>query len=603
MNTRDCKFRGGYFFVSTHKNVNMTVQANYKYCLLSLLALSSCSKGKSNKPVTSGGDTTAITPQKDPIIAASVGFFLDDWTPKTFVAPLYSTVAAPSSNATVTINVDYSTVITKVPKYLFGNNATAYTAQLANAPDLVSSIKNLSPNVLRFPGGSLSDGYFWNGVMPADAPDSVITSGTLAPAVYWFGNNVPGWQFSLTNYYTLLQQTNSTGIITVNYAYARYGTSAHPDQVAAHLAANWVRYDKGRTKYWEIGNEDYGSWEAGYKIDVNKNKDGQPQIISGALYGTHFKVFADSMRAAAVEVGSKIEIGAQVIGTNPVNSSNPPGETWNNGLFASAGDSPDFYVIHDYFTGEDNETAAVILNTAATETNAITAWMNTSTKAGSVSLKPIALTEWNITAMGSRQMVSNVAGLHADLALGAMLKNQFGMASRWNLVSGWGTTGNDQGMFSTGEPGVADNTPHPAFYHMYYFQKYFGDRMVSSTVQNSSAVLAQNIGDIVAYASSFTSGEAGVVIVNKGTASQIVSVKITNFVPGTRYYYYTMVGGTDNGEFSEKVYINGNGPDISTIGGPSGYQTLTAVSSSLTRGIKVSAPPRSVIFLVAENKK
>ena|ERR1700753_101574 len=29
------------------------------------------------------------------------------------------------------------------------------------------------------------------------------------------------------------------------------GTSLHPDQVAAHLAANWVRYNKGLTKYWE----------------------------------------------------------------------------------------------------------------------------------------------------------------------------------------------------------------------------------------------------------------------------------------------------------------------------------------------------------------
>jgi len=583
----------------------MRVPTNYKYCLLGLFVLGACSKKKGDNPVTpGGGDTTVtITPQKDPTIAKSEGFFLNDWAAKTFVAPVYSTVAAPSGNATVTINVDYSTVITKVPKYLFGNNATAYTAQLANAPDLVSSIKNLSPNVLRFPGGSLSDAYFWDGVIPTDAPDSIIASGILGPATYWLGSNVPSWQFSLANYYTLLQQTNSTGIITVNYAYARYGTSAHPDQVAAHLAANWVRYDKGRTKYWEIGNEDYGSWEDGYKIDVTKNQDGQPQFISGALYGQHFKVFADSMRAAATQVGSTIEIGAQVIGTNPANTSNPPGETWNNGLFASAGDSPDFYVIHDYFTGEDNETAAVILNTAATETSAITAWMNTSTTAGSVAMKPIALTEWNITAMGSRQMVSNVAGLHADLALGEMLKNHFGMASRWNLVSGWGTTGNDQGMFSTGEPGVTDNTPHPAFYHMYYFQKYFGDRMVSSTVQNSSAVLAQNVGDIVAYASSFTSGEAGVVIVNKGTSSQIVSVNITNFLPGTRYYYYTLVGGTDNGEFSEKVYINGNGPDISTVGGPSGYQTLTAVSSSLAGGIKVSAPPRSVIFLVADNKK
>jgi hypothetical protein len=129
---------------------------------------------------------------------------------------------------------------------------------------------------------------------------------------------------------------------------------------------------------------------------------------------------------------------------------------------------------------------------------------------------------------------------------------------------------------------------------MYYFQKYFGDRMVSSTVQTNS--------DLLSYASSFTSGEAGVVIVNKGTSSQMVNVDIKNFAKGSKYYYYTLTGGTDNGEFSGKVYVNGNGP-TGANGGPSGYLTLTASSSALQNGIKVSAPPMSVIFIVAENKK
>jgi hypothetical protein len=72
---------------------------------------------------------------------------------------------------------------------------------------------------------------------------------------------------TVDNYYTVLQQSGATGLITVNYGYARYGTSANPVAAAAHLAADWVRYDKGRTTYWEVGNEIYGTWEAGYRID------------------------------------------------------------------------------------------------------------------------------------------------------------------------------------------------------------------------------------------------------------------------------------------------------------------------------------------------
>ena len=108
----------------------------------------------------------------------------------------------------------------------------------------------------------------------------------------------------------MLQQTNNKGIITVNYGYARYGTGNDPVAAAAHLAADWVRYDNGRTKLWEIGNENFGNWEWGYRIDAAVNKDGQPEFLTGALYAQHFKVFADSMQKAAAEMGSTIYIGA-----------------------------------------------------------------------------------------------------------------------------------------------------------------------------------------------------------------------------------------------------------------------------------------------------
>lgn len=570
-----------------------------KYVALGLVMLVACKKEPkvNNNTVTTDTTGATIIPQKDPQIAKSVGFFLDDWIAKTFKAPAYNDVAQSTVDATVTVNIDYSNVITKVPKYLFGNNTNPYMTQLVTEPVLMNNIKNLSPNILRFPGGSISDGYFWNGKIPADAPDSLMDSnGNKSPVSYWVGTNTASWTLTLDNYYAALQQTNSTGIITINYAYARYGTSAHPDQAAAHVAADWVRYDKGRTKCWEIGNEDDGPWETGWRIDVSKNKDGQPQIITGTLYGKHFKVFADSMRKAATEVGAQIKIGAQMVGTDPVNAWNSVDKTWNSGFFASAGDYADFYIVHDYYTGSDNETASTILNTPVTESQAIMNWMNTTTTQGGVPLKPIALTEWNIFAKGSKQMTSYIAGMHATMVLGELLKNQFGMASRWDLANGW-SNGDDHGMFNQGdEPdGVAKWNPRPAFYYMYYFQKSFGDRMVGSSVTGGN-------GDVLSYASSFSSGEAGVVLVNKGAASQTIKVNISNFKPGSRYYYYTLTGGTDNGEFSGKVYINGNGPGGAN-GGPANYLDLNASSSALTNGFKISIPARAVIYIVAEGKK
>ena len=581
----------------------MKLNFSLKYCSFILLLLVGCKKVTPGDSVVSlvvpVTNQTVILPQTDPGIAKSEGFFLNDWAPKSFVKPTFTDAASITTDATVTVNVDYSNVITKVPKYLFGNNSNPYMGQLVTEPVLMNYVKNLSPNIIRFPGGNISSVFIWNGLVgqpPADAPVNINdATGASTPANYWYGNNTANWTLSVDNYYAALVQTGSTGIITINYSYARYGTGKHPDQSAAHLAADWVRYDKGRTKYWEIGNESDGPWQAGWRIDTTKNQDGQPQIITGFLYGKHFKVFADSMRKAALEVGAVIKIGAQLVQTDPTNSWNNVDRTWNFGLFSSAGDYPDYYIVHDYYTAQTNVDAATILNTPVAETKAIMDFMGITTQQGRVLLKPIALTEWNIFASGSKQMVSNIAGIHADMVLGELLKNKFGMASRWDLSNGYGN-GDDHGMFSKGDE--PDNTtkwsPRPTFYHMYLFQKYFGDRMVGSTVSGNA--------DILTYASSFSSGEAGVIVVNKGTTNQVISIKITNFAAGNRFYYYTLVGGSDNGDFSRQVFINGAGPAMPS-GGPANYLQIAPFSSTFTGSIKVNAPARSVIYLIADKSK
>ncbi|HAH25751.1 MAG TPA: alpha-L-arabinofuranosidase, partial [Prolixibacteraceae bacterium] len=109
-----------------------------------------------------------------------------------------------------------------------------------------------NPSLIRFPGGSWSDIFFWNG-KPTDVPDSVYNGTTGKKELFYAISGKNDWPTTTDNYYKLRQQTGSQGLITINYAYARYGLSAKPVVQAAHLAADWVRYDKGRTKFWEIG--------------------------------------------------------------------------------------------------------------------------------------------------------------------------------------------------------------------------------------------------------------------------------------------------------------------------------------------------------------
>jgi hypothetical protein len=526
------------------------------------------------------------------------GFFLDDHQPKTAINPSsFVEKTKPSTAATVSVSVDFQNSITPVSRYLFGNNANVFMTQMVDQPALLNKIKTLSPNVLRFPGGNLSSVYMWNANVnqpPADAPAKLLdANGTEIDAGYWYGNNTDSWTMSVANYYSMLQQTNSTGIITINYGYARYSTANDPVASAAHLAAEWVRYDNGRTKFWEIGNESNGTWQAGFRINTANNKDGQPAIITGALYGKHFKVFADSMRKAASEKGAAIYIGAQLLQEAPASWWNDTDRNWNSGVFQQAGNSPDYYIVHSYYTPyQANSTAADILNSASTVTTDMMNYVVSSETNAGVTLKPIALTEWNIFAEGSKQQASFINGMHAAITLGELIKNKYGLACRWDLSNGW-SNGNDHGMFNAGdEPGVPKWNARAVYHFMYYFQKYFGDQMIASTVSGSSTVRA--------YASKFESGQVGLVFVNTGTSEQTINVNMPNFGYGNRFYWHSLTGGTDNGEFSLKVFVNGTGPAYSS-GGPSNPADIKPYSSTIDTGVKFTSPARSVQYVLIEN--
>ncbi|MFC2138487.1 carbohydrate-binding protein, partial [Bacteroidota bacterium] len=517
--------------------------------------------------------------------AQDPGFFLEDWESKTAIVPEFTSAGKPTETATSTINIDIDDRINKVPKYVYGNNAITWAGKLHENPTLVNNIQNLYPHVLRWPGGNLSNEYFWNrssDERPEDIPSDMNPR---------YGVNDNNWELSTDEYYELLELTNCTGIICVNYSYARYGTSDDPVTNAAHLAAEWVRYDNGRSKFWEIGNENYGTWQAGYQIDVSQNKDGQPEYISGELYGKHCGVFIDSMKAAAAEIGVEIYIGVVTFETE--NSYDNIQTEWNEGMMPEIGDKADFLVVHSYFTPyEENSTISTILNSHDVPEEIMEA-VSTDMAEAELPMIPLALTEWNIFAVGSMQQVSYINGMLASLVLGELIKNDYGLGTRWDLANGWGS-GDDHGMFSVGgEPGVVQFNPRPVFYYMYYFQKYFGDYMVNSSVDGNS--------DLISFASSFSSGECGIVLINKSTSEETALIEIENFEPGNNYYYHTLVGGKDNDDFSRMVFVNGEGPS-GEGGGPDNYETIKAYASEIDGGIKVNVPPLSVIYLLIDKK-
>jgi hypothetical protein len=572
-----------------------------------LLGAAACKKSisKGSSGGGGGGGTTptvdSIYNPVDPTNPATVGFFANNWATRTWSGPgdAGSSPLATSTAVSDSLTIDVNNVLAKVQPTVFGNNSNLWTGQMVTEANLMQYITDLSPNIIRAPAGSVSDTYFWNGTdtsqKPADAPDSVYSGGTLGSIGSWYGGDGASWTLSLNNYYSMLSTTKAQGIFTVNYGYARYGTGPNPVAAAAHLAADWVRYDAGRTKYWEIGNECYGNWEADYQINVTKNHDGQPALVTGALYGQHWNIFADSMRAAAQQIGATIYIGAILYSSPPQSYDYQSIQTWNPGVLQYAGSAADFFIIHDYFTGYNtNSTVAQIFATGTAEAPTDMAYVKSQLSAAGVGTKPIAMTEWNIQATGSKQNTSYIAGMHAALTLGTFIRNGFGEASRWDLANGY-ASGDDMGMFNNGtEPGAPLWNPRPAYYYMYYFQKFVGDRMVKDTLKRLNA-------DLVTYSSTFSSGQAGTVIINTAGLNHIVSIDFQHFPAGASYHYVVLTGGTDNAPFSSQVYVNGTGPATST-GGPLGYSTIKTYNAPLTGTIKLSVPAMSVIYLVADGK-
>jgi hypothetical protein len=572
-----------------NKNISKSL---FLFILFSLLIIgNSCKKKSGDQPVPI--IIPPITVIKTPNDVPDLPF--GSWTAKTLSLPSsYDDVPQTSQIKGLDINVDFAKRITKVSKYVYGNNANCFSGWMQNDAALMKNINNLNMGVMRIPGGSLSDVYFWNRqtvyenyVAKSYLPALNDIPSTISP---WAGKRTldfENWSMGVDQYYQMMQMTGSTGIVTVNYGYARYGTGNNPVAQAAHLAADWVRYDNGRSKFWEIGNEVSGSWEAGYEIDQSLNKDGQPKRITGDLYGKHASIFIDSMRNAATQIGKQIYIG--VVSDQTVNNEMP---TWNRDLIANVGGKADFYIVHSYFTPfNQNSTPDVILNSPS-QIAGYKSYVQNELLAQGKPAAPVFLTEWNIFAVGSKQQVSFVDGMHATLVLGELIKNKYEMASRWDLANGW-ANGDDHGLFSAGdEPGIAKYAPRPSFYYLYYFQKYFGDMMIESTTASTS---------IAVYASQFSSGEAGIVLVNKNNLDQVAELTLKNFIPGSRYYTYTLTGGTDNGNYSRKVYVNG----ITTstdAGGPESYETLKAKSSVINGNIKLVLPKYSVTYLVVEKK-
>ena len=232
-------------------------------------------------------------------------------------------------------------------KYIFGNNLGHWTNRkmLAN-DDFIFNLKDISIPVIRFPGGNASNDYFWNAgsldQCPEGTPSVIYKQGFKKTTPPKLGTN-GSFRTRPEDYYELLLRTKSTGSICVNYSMALYSEIEDEQkrvEVAADYAAAWVKevnIKRGlNIKFWEIGNENWGKWQAGYEV-----KNGG--IIDPQKYGQHCKLFIEKMKA----VDPSIKVG--VVGYQKPKTRDPVQKRWNELVLPEIIDVADFYILHDYY--------------------------------------------------------------------------------------------------------------------------------------------------------------------------------------------------------------------------------------------------------------
>jgi hypothetical protein len=371
--------------------------------------------------------------------------------------------------ALVQATVDGTQKLRTVDPRLFGLNADIWDGAFntSTTADLLLEANN---QALRFGGGSLSDAYHWQ---------TNTTEGQTFQ-----------WATSLDAFANVALATQARVFITANYG------SGSPQEAAAEVSyAN-------RTKhygfaYWEIGNENYGSWEL----------DNNARPHDPVTYATRFKDYFQQMKA----VDRSIKIGAVVVAdedsfanyadesaVNPRTGATHHG--WNAVMLATLkqlGVTPDFVIYHRYEQGPGGESDAFLLGSARTWANdaaAIRAMLD-DYLAGAAHRVEIICTENNsVFSNPGKQTTSLVNGLFMADSLANVMKTELNGFFWWNLRNGQEAANNndptlygwrpygDYGIVTAATPaGPADR--YPTFYVYKLLQQFArgGERVIAAT--------------------------------------------------------------------------------------------------------------------------
>jgi len=459
--------------------------------------------GAANKPNFTGFGIQGNSGGSQP------AFYVDDIELVSAAAPV-----------TVHLGVDAAHSLQTVDARQFGLNTATWDGILGDSRTL-PLLQQIGTKTLRWPGGSTSDTYHW----ASDASGNAI-----------FRN--------------LATNLGAQVFTTINYG------SGTPAEAAAWVL-NANKTNHCAFKYWELGNECYGTWE--YDTHALQHDP--------YTYATNAVACIQQMKAAFPNV--PIKVGVVVVpgeGSSSNNAThfavNPRTKTTNYGwtpivlsVMSNMNVLPDFLIYHfywqytatggwGYYSGSPDSDPLLLQVPETPSPSTWSDWASASSDlrqqitdyigAAPGSNIELCVTENNCDAgeMG-RQSTSLVNALYLADSTGQLMKTEFRSYIWWDLHNGADNAGDMDptlyGWRSSGDYGVLDpsNSPYPIYYteKLLQFFARSGDTVVSGS--SDSPLLS-------AYAVRRTNGSLTMLVINKDLTTNLTGqILLTNFVPWT----------------------------------------------------------------------
>ncbi len=422
----------------------------------------------------------------------------------------------------VAVSVNASQTVRIVDERVFALNTACWDWALNYTPSIGVATTGLleaaGVRALRFPGGSTADVYFWTNNTTVDERGT-LTQGT-----------------DFDQFASVATGAGCQVFITVNY-----GTSTPTD------AANWVAYSNVQQgyhfKYWEIGNESFGSWE----------DDAQAIPHDPYTYATRALSYITQMKAAdpTIKIGVVITLGEDSYANNMNHSATNPRTGvvhygWTPVVLStlrSLGVTPDFAIYHRYEQAPGAESDPALLQAALTWPNDAAELRRQLTDyLGSAGAGvELVVTENNsVGTSPGKQTTSIVNGLYMADSVANVMQTEFNALIWWDLHDGQVNGNNNSpalyGWRNYGDYGVltgqnsADsnnelNQPYPTYYVMKLLSHFArgGDTIVQAGTNNPL---------LSAYAATRTDGTLTLLVINKSpTATYAADFALTGFTP------------------------------------------------------------------------